>query len=216
MTSVDLIALADAAGGISLRGKLDGIGVFAITSSAHGQDFLPLNTKAALTTKAKMIKIIFLDIDGVLNWFQKLTDPGIPNHEWSPEVMKSFGIKLEAFDPCIERLNKITDATGALIVLSTSWRKGYLADYADVVTFLKDRGVKAFIIGRTPWGNGYKCRGEEIQAWVTEHEAELDTWVILDDHTDMGLVLNKLIQTEHDVGLTDDHVERAIKVLNGA
>ncbi len=157
---------------------------------------------------------IFIDIDGVLNRFEKLTDPGIPNHKWDPETLGLFGITLEIFPELVEKLNAITDATGALLVLSSSWRKGYLADYADVVTKLKDAGVKAFITGRTPWGDGMKCRGEEIQRWVAEHTDEIESFIILDDFADMGPVLDRLIQTDHDVGLTDEHVKRAIKMLN--
>jgi len=161
------------------------------------------------------MKCIFLDLDGVLNHFEKLTDPDIPNHEWNPDTLQSFGIALEIFPDLVEKLNAITDATGALLVLSSSWRKGYLADYADVVTKIRGSGVKAFIIGRTPWGDDMMCRGDEIQRWVHEHKDEIESYIILDDFDDMGPVLDRLIQTDHSIGLTDEHVEKAIEMLNG-
>lgn len=162
------------------------------------------------------MKVIFLDIDGVLNRFEKLTDPGLPNHKWSVEVLKEFGITLDVFPELAEVLNSITRATGAKIVMSTSWRKGRFADWEEVITTLREAGVEAFILGRTPWGPEYKCRGEEIQAWVAQHQDEnIESYVILDDFADMGPVLDRLVQTDHDVGLTHEHAIRAIQMLNG-
>lgn len=159
------------------------------------------------------MKVIFLDIDGVLNSFPELTNPDIPNHVWSPDVMKEFGISFDVQEDKVELLNRITDATGAKIVLSSSWRKGYLADYADVVTELHNKGMKSFVLDRTPWGSEYKNRGEEIQAWYNQHEDEIESFIILDDHDDMGPVQNHLIQTKHWEGLQDHHVETAIEYL---
>ncbi len=60
-----------------------------------------------------MMKIIFLDIDGVLN------------HMYWLKKMKGVEGDKKFFDPdCVRRLNTITDKTGAKIVLSSSWRIG--------------------------------------------------------------------------------------------
>ena len=65
------------------------------------------------------MKVIFLDIDGVLNTpasikLAPIFVEGAPT--W-------YGRHLHAFDKnCISALNKITDATKAKIVISSTWR----------------------------------------------------------------------------------------------
>ena len=59
------------------------------------------------------MKVIFLDIDGVLN---------------SEEYYESFpdGEFIPPIDPvCVERLKRIVDRTGAKLILSSSWRGGW-------------------------------------------------------------------------------------------
>jgi len=162
------------------------------------------------------MKIIFLDIDGVLNSFEKLTDPDATKHnKWNPEMLMRCGINLEVFPEFVKRLNKITKATDAKLVMSTSWRIGDLEWWADLVILLHNSGVKGFILGRTPNGR-YKRRGNEIRAWLKEHKDEnIESFIILDDDGDMGDYMDQLIQTKHDTGLQDEHVKRAIEMLNG-
>ena len=70
------------------------------------------------------MKIIFLDIDGVLNsekWYIEIFDKNLyPNLENYP---------LCEFDPlAIEQLNLLTDKTNAKIVISSTWRMGRTID----------------------------------------------------------------------------------------
>ena len=59
------------------------------------------------------MKIIFLDIDGVLCTAKSV---GLLKTNIDGRLAKQF-------DPdCVVRLNHITDATGAQIVISSSWR----------------------------------------------------------------------------------------------
>ena len=62
-----------------------------------------------------MNKYLFLDIDGVLNhdeWFES------ENYKKHQENWKK-----SMFDPeCVARVNKILEATGAKLVVSSSWR----------------------------------------------------------------------------------------------
>lgn len=62
-----------------------------------------------------MNKYLFLDIDGVLNhdeWFESV------HYKKHQENWKK-----SMFDPeCVARVNKILDATGARLVVSSSWR----------------------------------------------------------------------------------------------
>ncbi|KKM82776.1 hypothetical protein LCGC14_1316150 [marine sediment metagenome] len=165
-----------------------------------------------------MMSIIFLDIDGVLNSFEKHADLNVPHSTWCPEVMNAFGIELEVFPEMIERINRVTDATGAKLIISSSWRVGYLADWADVIIHLHNVGLKGFIVGRTPWdkdGPELRTRGREIVAWFKQHPREkIDSFIILDDLDKMEPLMDHLIQTDHRIGMQDEHVERAIEMLN--
>lgn len=161
------------------------------------------------------MKVIFLDIDGVLNSFEKHADLTMPHNAWNPETMNAFGIKLEVFDEQIERVNRITAETGAKLVLSSSWRIGYLADWADVVIHLHNSGLKGFIVGRTPHRDDLNTRGQEIVAWFKDHPSEkIESFIILDDDNRMDPVMNRLVQTDHQVGIQDNDVEKAIAMLN--
>jgi hypothetical protein len=162
------------------------------------------------------MKIIFLDIDGVLNSFQKHADRSVPHNVWRPEVMQAMGIELEVYPDLVERLNLITETTGARIVISSSWRIGYLADWSDVVIHLHNAGLKGFILGRTPWGENLKTRGAEVAAWFGKHPDEkVDSFVILDDNPGMEPYNDHFIQTDHKVGLQSRDIEEAIHMLNG-
>lgn len=163
------------------------------------------------------MKIIFLDIDGVINHFPKLTDPSLAPHLWDVKVLKERGITLDIFPEQVAILNKIIEATDARIVISSSWRKGYLADWEEIVQKYKDAGGVGFILDHTPWGNpDWKHRGDEIQAWLDEHKDEVDSFVILDDCADMGHLVDNFVKTDHTVGLTDDDAQCAIDILNAS
>ena len=62
-----------------------------------------------------MNKYLFLDIDGVLNHDEWFESEQYKKHQenWQKSM----------FDPvCVERVNKILEATGARLVVSSSWR----------------------------------------------------------------------------------------------
>lgn len=162
------------------------------------------------------MRLVFLDIDGVLNSFEKCIDLNLSHSEWCPETMNAFGITLDVFPEHIERVNRITEETGAKIVLSSSWRVGYLADWADVIIHLHNSGLRGFLVGRTPHGSGLNTRGKEIEAWFTDHPDEkIESFVILDDDDKMDPFMDRLIRTDHQKGIQDEHVNRAIGMLNG-
>jgi hypothetical protein len=59
-----------------------------------------------------------------------------------------------------------------------------------------------------------RCRGNEIQAWL-DAVPVVKTFAILDDDSDMGHLLPFLVRTSGQTGLQPEHVEQAIKLLNG-
>lgn len=166
------------------------------------------------------MKLVFCDIDGVLNSFEAHIDPNMPHETWNPETMAAFGIELEVFKEYVDRVNRIVEETGARIVLSSSWRVGYLADYADVIIYLHNSGLKGFIVGRTPWldedGEAYHTRGEEINGWFENHpNEEIESFVVLDDN-ELGKFCpfeDNFVRTNHKIGIQDEDVEKAIKIL---
>lgn len=154
------------------------------------------------------MKVIFLDIDGVLNCVDTT-------------------VKCKAFvgidEKYVARLKRIVEATGAQIVLSSSWKHDWepvnkeaqneFGAYIDRV--LKKYSLVA--IDKT-YESDSERRGEGIIQWVGTHE--VDSFIILDnewfDFKELGLQ-SRVIKTEfydEHGGLTNDHVALAIELLN--
>lgn len=132
-----------------------------------------------------MIKVLFLDIDGVLNSTKTAVAFGGYPHELN---------QLGAFDiAAIRLLQRLCDSAGVQIVLSSAWRTTHA---------FKDVG-EAFglpIIDRTPSLLGQ--RGTEIAAWLARHP-EVERYAIVDDDSDMlPEQMPYFVQTDHHEGLT--------------
>ena len=113
------------------------------------------------------------------------------------------------YEPALERLKRIVDATDAQIVVSSSWRQIPTA-YKHLQEWLEMYGMKVADI--TPYVGG--CRGDDITAWFNRNPGEW-SYVILDDEDDMDGHMDHLVQTDFDVGLIDEDCERAISLLLG-
>ena len=107
----------------------------------------------------------------------------------------------------VAALNHIVQATGARIVVTSTWREEYSLE--ELREHLARWGVTGAVIDQTPLA---KTRGQEIQAWLEEHAVE--KFVILDDDVDMGPLQAHLVKTETEVGLTMCEAEMAITRLN--
>ena len=171
------------------------------------------------------MKVIFLDVDGELT-YSDYRNPSTAN------------IDVEK----VKLLKQICDATDAKVVISSSWRGGpgfYPVIYFILREILEDCGID--VIGDTPFvpttvdpyysdiislddiseefhvkfGTG---RAEEIHRWIKENNPE--AFVILDDEEwnwkDYGYDKYWIQPTWYgDGGLKPEHVERAIRILNG-
>lgn len=160
------------------------------------------------------MKVIFLDIDGVLL-------PG--------EYLYKTGNNYALSPTCCSRLDRLITETGAKIVISSAWRLGRLCEpmmnLEGVSIFLRSHGVQCSVVGLTPYGSkrvpvslkfsmrGACERGHEIADWLDEHP-EVEKFVIIDDDADMAHLKEYLVKTDFLTGLQDDHVERAIEILN--
>ena len=165
----------------------------------------------------KETKIIFLDFDGVLNNLPLIfkANEDFPDANYTDDDYSKAMIGEEF----VQKVNQITDATGADIVLSTSWRRIYGIDL--LREWLKEKGLKADVIGETPTqdhcGFQFGTRGGEILEWMAVMDFD-GPFVILDDLHKSEFSLPTLpahfVQTKMAKGLTDENVEQAIKILN--
>lgn len=147
------------------------------------------------------MKIIFLDIDGVLNG-DLVTWEGFPDSHIDPAL--------------VQKLNRVIAATDAKIVISSSWR--FRFNYTEMNEILTRRGFVGEIIGETPKFvknqrfSEFISRGREIKEWLDDCAHEIESHIMFDDvHMMDGS--KRLIKTDGKIGLTDENVERAIQML---
>ena len=166
-----------------------------------------------------MNKIIFLDIDGVLNSNNTFAD----NHEYGELLGRVYDgsindivmYKMNDIDMNkLFMLNDICSLTGAKIVVSSGWRR--LWNYPLVEEKLVSLGLP--IVGVTPNINGIR-RGEEIRTYLWNQillENKIDNFVILDDDIfpDFNELENYLVKTSfYEDGLTEEKIEEIVRVL---
>jgi HAD domain in Swiss Army Knife RNA repair proteins len=136
-------------------------------------------------------RVIFLDIDGVL----------APIRRWD---------RYGDLDPaCIRVLNEIVRQGSADVVVSSTWRYGKTT--AELQETLEAGGFVGRVLDKTPLGGPGADRGDEIAAWLAEHA--VGSYVIIDDHVDMGALRVRLVQTHPAHGLQPADAARAIAVL---
>ena len=150
-----------------------------------------------------MEKIIFLDIDGVLNVI--------------PQGFDDYGAKFHKHFE--DNLKWIIEQTEAKIVVSSTWRFRGLKIMKEMWS---KRGLAGNVIDVTPDIDICE-RGKEIQKWLDSNE--VDSYVIIDDDTDMlESQMDNFVRTsenkEHkdciDIGygLTKIFSEKAVSILN--
>jgi hypothetical protein len=159
-----------------------------------------------------MKKIIFLDIDGVVVNRRSLTE--LRNLPRGMEGRPS--VPYAAAKECIEPLNAIFDAhSDARLVISSTWR---LDNNLKRITHIFEAwGIRIPILTPT-WKTPRliaQSRGKEIQAWMDEHGVP-ESFVILDDDSDMEHLSDRLVLTKFEVGLTMPDATRAIGILNAS
>lgn len=155
-------------------------------------------------------KVIFLDIDGVLN-----------EEGRGPEIVEDY----------VRNLAWIVEETGAEIILSSSWRYKY-GRYACMGFPGGDQSMEALlenldkyelkISGITPrYFNGPDGRPLEVRSWLCQRP-NVKSFVILDDETfwkwnwlepHVVCTSKKIERMEFQTGLNRDYAEKAIKIL---
>ena len=160
-----------------------------------------------------MEKIIFLDIDGVLNsqysFKEKKEERLLLNKIVSDDI--DIVVKKVMCDIDYEKiklLKYITDVTCAKIVVCSSLRRTKY--YIFVEEKLIEMGLP--IVGQTEYIRNK--RGEEIRKCLTDNN--VDKFIILDDEVfdDYNELINYLVKTDfYNDGLTEDTASEAIKLL---
>jgi len=150
------------------------------------------------------MKVIFLDIDGVLNGTQSLNDPTTTNIEFNSIDWWSYYID----ESKVKRLNRIIKETDGVVVLSTSWRLQLTQGF--ITQVLEAKGFEGFIIGSVPDLSMH--RSNEIQAWLN-YANSITSYVILDDDY-MTFLGNNQVKTDSRFGLQDEHVQDAIRIIS--
>ncbi len=167
-----------------------------------------------------MRKIIFLDIDGVLNTErnrQQCREKGISCSDENGDT----------FDPdSVANLAKIIAETGADIVISSSWKFWGLCKMQEM---WKDRKLPGMIIGITPDTvsdemlltanlddiETYAIRGHEVKEWLSLHGKKVSHYAIIDD-VDSFLPEQQphYVEVSPITGITEEDAERIIEILN--
>lgn len=175
------------------------------------------------------MKVLFLDIDGVLNsenWFayriycvkNNMVNILMNFVDTDDRNIKHKLTMLD--DRAIANLNRIIEETGCKVVLSSSWRSSIESENIFTQNLLKLKGFKYEFYDVTPrlWFSDFSIRrGEEIKFWLDKESEkhEIESFVILDDDSDMlPEQMNNFIHVDGQVGLTDRDVLTAIEILN--
>lgn len=148
------------------------------------------------------MRILFLDIDGVLNsdlWYKS-------------KDVKQIKKPLHHFDPKpVAVINNLVKKIEAKVVITSTWRNQY--SNAELVDILLKVGLKIDVIGFTPdlkRLDDSVVRGNEILKWCIDNESligckwkDYSNFAIIDDNTDFLLwQANNFFKTDRYCGIT--------------
>lgn len=163
------------------------------------------------------MKIIFLDVDGVLN-----------GNFWNETHQKEISDFTKVDATRVRLLAKLVDDTGANVVMHSAWRsmfdenmmpRGKLSQ--KLYDILKSEGIT--IYDKTPDFSTEEIRktkkfslvkASEILAWLNTH-SDIESWVVLEDlDLNNDIIAQHQILTNQDIGLLPEDVENAKTILN--
>ena len=163
-----------------------------------------------------MRKVVFLDIDGVLN-----------SNFWNENHQREISDGTLIDESRIKLLCKLIEKTKAEIILHSGWKYWFDPDLKPLCKEAENLKVllekeKLTIAGVTPDHATEEIRksrkfslvkADEILAWLKQHK-EVDRWVVLDDLDLHNAEIEKhQVKTDQSIGLTAEDVERAEKIL---
>jgi hypothetical protein len=164
-----------------------------------------------------MNKVIFLDIDGVLNtgsWHCQAK---------GKELQDEYGYK---FDPkAVANLKRIVDETGAEIVISSTWKS---FGFSELEEMWEERGLPGKLIGITPNSVSdemllnadldnmelFSIRGMEIKEWLSKNGKRISHYAIIDDMDNMlPEQQSHFVKTDPEIGITKENANQVIAIL---
>jgi len=155
------------------------------------------------------MKVIFLDIDGVLN-------------SRAYDRKRNWNEQTDIDETRLPLVKRIVDETGAKIVLSSTWREHWDkedgkcdADGVYINAIFAKYGLE--IYGKTPDLGYCGDRPEEINEWLGSAQEKTESFVIIDDYRyGWGKLAGNFVKTNPNLGLglEEEHVLRAIEILN--
>jgi hypothetical protein len=173
---------------------------------------------AEVQAVCEAVKILFLDIDGVLN-----------GHDWNDEAQSS-SIRRE----CVAHLNRVIRETECKIVLMSAWRYVVLGGDMTLKGFdymLRTHGLicqsdtTSLIVGCTvpdevpPKALGDGERGRQCREWLhrPENHWDVTSFAAVDDEDDGFAQLGiPAVITDGTRGLTAEDADKLIGLLNRA
>lgn len=134
-----------------------------------------------------MMRIIFTDIDGVLN------------PHWRSKWAKKS----------IELYNKLCKEYDLKVVITSTWRIAHTKE--QLQSIFTDQGIELEIYDYTPVLSS--ARGIEIVDWLNNNE--VDDFVIIDDKTsDIEPYINNVVKCRSWIGFTMDEYKEVENILN--
>lgn len=162
------------------------------------------------------MKVIFLDIDGVLN-----------SSFWVKGHQKEISDGTLIDKNKIELLAKIVEETGAVLVMHSGWRfwfnnnmQAIRKEAQNLIDLLLDSGLRIYAmtpdltteeIRKTKMFS--KVKASEIFLWLKQNP-NVSKWIVLDDldlHNDDLAI--KQVRTNAEIGITEKDVDKAIEML---
>ena len=158
------------------------------------------------------MKLLFLDIDGTLNYLGcKARSPS-----------GCLGIEEEK----VKLLREIIDQTGAIVILTSTWKtdwfpSAFIKDLPKDGQYLEKQLAKhkVFVLDKTEdpsWAQRGQGILDFIDKWNTNNDNKVESLVILDDESfdlrETGL-MNHFVHTSFIEGLLPEHVEKTVSIL---
>ena len=157
------------------------------------------------------MKVIFLDIDGVLN-----TDRAIKRRKNQSDD------KIHFDEVALGNLKEIVLATQSKIVISSTWRIHRNTNnplWAAIIDNLKNIGIENEIIDVTETNEDIKSknpRWQEIKNWLEKNKSkEISSFLILDDEWSMEELNSNFVRCSPSTGIDLKNKEDGIKILKG-
>ncbi len=153
------------------------------------------------------MKIIFLDIDGVLNSLQYDLHRG--ERDGNIDVTR------------LPLIKSLVEQTGAVIVLTSTWRRHWSADETErdsvgeaINAAFEKAGLS--IYGKTPDKAVADTRALQIKTWLAEHSEATDFVVFDDEFFGWEDIEPFVVKTNPRIGrgLEERHIRQALTILN--